>query len=276
MTPTRRLLILSGVILGGGVLTSCVLPDRYIQIVDENIQNKHPVRLVEPTPLSFEAQDACDDGFKGKLLICQPGEPELVLPHFLDPTYADPKEQNALVYNFCSCAVDEEGSVQLNSFPLYVEDRADDVDKELSKIYMAALLDVRPESTDPQNSVRYRDHIDPLQPLDLDDQLNYTPLKRPDPKLRVLNFGGFRTIDLCNNAIDAPLSRGFHTLTIIVTDRPWFKAPPEEGEEDDKIQAGVPDIAGGATFDTTSYIFHCDDKTDLHCTTECAKPMVDP
>ncbi len=269
MTPIARLLILSGVIVGG-TLGACVLPDRFIQIVDENIQNKHPVRLVEPTPLSFEAQKACDDEFDGKLLLCQPGEPEFVLPHFLDPAYADPTEQNALIYNFCSCAVDEESSVQLNSFDLYVEDRPDDVDKELSKIYAAALLDLRPGSLDPQNSVRYRDFIDPLQPLGLDDQLNYTPLKRPDPKLRVLNFGGGSTVDLCNDAIDTPLSRGFHTLTIIVTDRPWFTAPPDDGDEDGKIQAGVPDIAGGATFDTTSYIFHCDDKTNAHCMTECA------
>ena len=140
---------------------------------------------------------------------------------------------------------------------------------EVSTPYAAALLDLRPESLDPQNSVRYRDYIDPLQPLDLDDQLNYTPLKRPDPKLRVLNIGGEARIDLCNRANDTPLEAGFHELRIIVTDRPWFKADPDDVEG----QAGVPDIANGATFDTTSYIFHCDDKTVDHCKMDdCVKP----
>jgi len=273
-TTTRRLplgaALLCAANIGGSAL-GCVLPDRDIQIVDENIQNKHAVRIVEPTPLSPEAQDACDDGFAGKLLICQPGEPEFVLPHYLDPTYADPTSQNALIYNFCSCdrAASEESKFQLNPFPLYVEDRLDDVDKGPSPLYAAALLDLRPDSLDPQNSVRYRDYIDPLQPLDLDDQLNYTPLKRPDPKLRVLNIGGEDTIDLCNRANDTPLKAGFHELRIIVTDRPWFKADSDDVEG----QAGVPDIANGATFDTVSYIFHCDDKTVDHCKMDdCVKP----
>ena len=46
----RRLLLgaalLSGATLGGSTI-GCVLPDRDIQIVDENIQNKHAVRIVE-------------------------------------------------------------------------------------------------------------------------------------------------------------------------------------------------------------------------------------
>lgn len=274
MTSTTRPLLLGAAILFGsigGSVVGCVLPDVDIQIVDENIQNKHAVRIVEPTPLTDEAQDACDEGFTGKPLICQPGEPEFVLPRFLDPTYPDPKSNNALIYNFCSCdrAAGEESKFQLNSFNLYVEDRLDDVDKGPSPLYAAALLDLRPESTDPQNSVRYRDYLDPLQPLDLDDQLKYTPLKRPDPKLRVLNLGGDGTIDLCNRANDTPLKAGFHELRIIVTDRPWFRPDPDDVEG----QAGVPDIANGATFDTISYIFHCDDKTVDHCKMEdCAKP----
>ncbi len=278
-TTTRPLLLgaarrfgLLGGSMVGCMLVGCVLPDRDIQIVDENIQNKHAVRFVEPTPLTPEAQDACDDGFNGKLLICQPGEPDFVLPRYLDPTYLEPL--NGLIYNFCSCdrAAGEESKFQLNSFNLYVEDRLDDVDKGPSPLYAAALLDLRPDSTDPQNSVRYRDYIDPLQPLDLDDQLKYTPLKRPDPKLRVLNIGGEGTVDLCNRANDTPLKRGYHELRIMVTDRPWFKADPEDVEG----QAGVPDIASGATFDTISYIFRCDDKTDEHCQTECAKPTEQP
>ncbi|MBA3550337.1 MAG: hypothetical protein H0T76_28010 [Nannocystis sp.] len=278
MTPTRRLLILLGGILGGastgGASIGCVLPDRDIQIVDENIQNKHAVRFVEPTPLSPQALDACDAARGDDLGLCQPGEPEAVLPTYLDPTYLDPGS-NTLIYNFCSCdrAAGEQSLNQLNEFSLYVEDRLDDVDKSASPLYAAALLDLGPNSLDPQNSVRYRDYIDPLRPLDLDDQLEYKPLKRPDPLLRVLNVGNGNPIDLCNRANDTPLRAGIHELRIIVTDRPWFKVDPEDVEG----QAGVPDIANGATFDTISYIFRCDDKTAEHCQKiDCVKPMEQP
>jgi len=273
VTRKTRPLLLGAALLGGSMvgdlLVGCILPDRDIQIVDENIQNKHAVRFVEPTPLTPEAQEACDAGFKGKDAICQPGEPELVLPHLLDPNYLDP-ESGTYIYNFCSCdhAAGYESRNKLLPFPLYVEDRLDDVDKDPSPLYAVALLDLRPGATDPQNSVRYRDYISPLQPLDLEDQLDYSPLKRPSPKLRVLNVGGANEVDLCNGANDTPLTRGYHELRIMVTDRPWFKADPADPEG----QAGVPDIANGATFDTTWYIFRCDDKTDEHCLTECFKP----
>ena len=265
MTPTRRLSHLGGasVALLIVIMTGCVLPDRDIQIVDEAIQNKHAVRIVEATPLSPQAQAACDADLKGESLICQPGQPEDVLRHFLDPTLPD--------YNFCSCdrAAGYEANNKLPAFPVYVEDRLDD--ESPTPLYAAALLDVTPGTTDPQNAVRYRDYISPLQPLDLEDQLQYTPSKRPDPKLRVLNVGNGDPIDLCNYADNVPLKPGFHELRIIVTDRPWFKVQPD----DPAGQAGVPDLASGATFDTTSYIFHCDDKSVDHCLTDCFKPDVE-
>lgn len=271
MTPTRRLLLLSGVILCGGALTGCVLPDRDIQIVDENIQNKHAVRFVEPTPLSSEALDACEEALSDKPSLCQPGEPEVVLPHYLDPTIS---KDGSLIYNFCSCdrLVGEESRYKLPPFSLYVEDRLDDVDKSASQLYAAALLDLPANSIDPQDSVRYLDYIDPLRPLDLESSLEYEPLKRPDPLLRVLNVGYDNEIDLCNRANSTPLKSGYHELRIIVTDRPWFKADAKGVLG----QVGVPDIAGGATFDTISYIFRCDDKTAEHCQMgDCFKPQVE-
>lgn len=279
MTPAARLSIVTAVIAGWATAGGCVLPDRVL-VLDVLVDDLDvAVRFVEPTPLSPEALEACEDEIGDKQLICQPGEPEFVLPHYLDPTYRDPKSNDALIYNFCSCdrSAGEESKYQLNPFTLYVEDRLDDVDKSPSPLYAAALLDLhlRPESTDPQNSVRYRDYIDPLEPLVLDDQLEYEPSKRPPPLLRALNVGGDSdigggTIDLCNRANDTPLKRGYHELRIMVTDRPWYKINPEDVEG----QAGVPDLANGATFDTVSYIFRCDDKLeDSHCKDDCAKPM---
>jgi hypothetical protein len=280
VTSTRPLLIrckaiFGGALVSGAVLFGCVLPDRDIQIVDENIQNKHAVRFVEPTPLSLEALDACEEELGNKTSLCQPGEPEDVLPHYLDPTYRDPTNNDALIYNFCSCdlAAGEESNVELNAFTLYVEDRLDDKSPSPSKLYAAALLDPLPDSIYPQDSVRYRDYLDPLRPLDLDDQLAYEPSKRPLPLLHALNFGYGERIDLCNRADNNPLKLGYHELRIIVTDRPWFQATPKALEDEAGIpQAGVPDIAGGATFDTISYIFRCDDKTVPHCLTDCSVP----
>ena len=98
------------------VLSGCILPDRGIIIVDENVQNKHPVRFVEPTPISPEALDAClslDEVRPEEL--CQPGEAATVLPHFLDPKIA--------AYDFCSCDVDtERDQTPLTVTTLYVED----------------------------------------------------------------------------------------------------------------------------------------------------------
>jgi hypothetical protein len=84
----------------------------------------------------------------------------------------------------------------------------------------------------------------------------------------VLKLGdGDKRVDLCNDvdSLDKPLARGYHTLRLIVTDRPWFS-------DDSGPKFGVPDLASGATYDTLTYIFHCDDKTnpdDDHCVTEC-------
>ena len=273
MTRARRLRDLT---VGTGslaaALAACVLPDREINIVDEDIQNKHAVRIIEPTQLSTEAEDACDAALAALKvpLDCQLGDPTTVLPHFLDPTSKDPKDP-AKSYNFCSCPPGMKSSVLLPSSTLYVEDRPDAADQDV-ELFAAALLDPRADSKEPHRAVRYTDFISPEDPLLEVSDLEYQPLKRPKPQVRTLIVGGEPDIDPCNDANDTPLTRGFHTLRLMVTDRPWYRTDPDDTDG----QAGVPDIAAGATFDETTYVFHCDDQTDAHCLTECAAPGEGP
>lgn len=249
----------------GLLVAACILPDRGIVIVDENVQNKHPVRFVESVPITEEALDTClaslDEEKPNQ--VCQPSDPATALPHFLDPKFP--------YYNFCSCVVDtEEDSRKLQPATLYVEDRKNDVNKDLDPIYAALQLDIQPGETQPSQKVFYQSYVNPTVPLKEVDDVQYEPPRRPDTgrELRQLNLGNQdEPIDLCNG-IGLPLSRGYHTLRIIVTDAPWFN--PTDDENDREI--GVPDLANGATYDTLEYVFFCDDKSDpenKHCTDQC-------
>ena len=264
---------LTAFVLAELMLAACILPDRGIIIVDENVQNKHPVRFVEPTPLTPEALDTClslDEVKPNE--VCQPGDAATVLPHFLDPTKLD--------YNFCSCEIDsEEDSIKLPAVTLYVEDRANDVNKGLDDIFAALMLDLRPDEEDPSRKVLYQSYVNPNVALKATTAIEYEPPRRPDTgrELRQLNLGlpsddRADQIDLCNGA-GLPLSLGYHTLRVIVSDAPWFN--PTDDEQDRQI--GVPDLANGATYDTLEYVFHCDDKSDpdnKHCVDQC-KPRGD-
>ena len=255
--------VCAALVLAAGA-AACALPDLDINIIDENVQNRHPVRFVEPVPLTEEALDTCL-GLKEVMPneVCQPGDAANVLPHFLDPKYDD--------YNFCSCNLDtEEDSRKLPLFTLYVEDRANDTNKGLDPIYAALMLDLQPGETDPSRKVVYQSYVNPTVPLTEPEELKYEPPRRPDTgrALRQLSLGSSEgRIDLCNG-INLPLARGYHTLRVIVTDAPWFNPTSDENDR----EVGVPDLANGATYDTLDYVFFCDDKSDPdnpHCTTQC-------
>lgn len=258
--------------LAAGLLAACILPDRGIVIVDENVQNKHPVRFVEPTPITPEALDTCLSLAEVKAgEDCQPGNPATVLPRFLDP--------NVTVYDFCSCGVDtQKDQTPLTPFTLYVEDRTNEAGGDLDPIFAALMIDLRPDEEDPSRKVAYQNYVSPTLPLKepLQDSIKYEPPRRPDTgrELRQINLGDPETggIDLCNSG-PVSLPRGYHTLRVIVTDAPWFNPTP-----DDEMNAeiGVPDLANGATYDTLEYVFHCSDKTDpddksKHCDKRCVK-----
>ncbi|HEY0137345.1 MAG TPA: hypothetical protein VGB85_24850 [Nannocystis sp.] len=262
----------------------CVLPDRGIIISDERVQNKHPVRFVEPTPVSNEASNLCLAvlmELEMPTSACQPSDPTVALPHFLDPDY---KEGDIRPYAFCSCDPPKVDTRKLAAVTLYVEDRADDIDAGLDPIYAALQLDLRPDESEPQKTVKYQTHVNPSAALVEPDPkyLKYAPPARPNEaagrELRELNLGFSDNdqIDLCNGVGSDPLPRGYHTLRVIVTDAPWFTPPaPDNMPNQERVQqAGVPDLAEGATYDTLTYTFHCGDKTneDDDCENRCKVP----
>lgn len=266
----------------------CVLPDRDILIVDEDVQNKHPIRFVEPTPVSFEAASDCaevlHDRFKNYSHLCQPSDPEYGHPAFLDPNLIRVSDDvEVYPYRFCSCDLGKEDANKLPETTLYVEDRANVVKNGLDNIYAALQLDLLPGETSPQDQVLYQQFVDAKEPLK-GIKLDYDPPKRPPSgagrALRIVNLGADgRRIDLCNDA-GQPLTRGYHTLRIIVTDAPWFLPPPEDKDDvvdENTRQLGVPDLSNGATYDTLTYTFYCGrfdevNGLDLHCGGQCVTP----
>lgn len=240
-------------------LAACILPDRDIVIENEDIQNKHAVKIVEPIELTEEALMSCEEAAAAADEEGCPQPGIRALPHFLDPTIEE--------YKFCACDPLESSITikKLAATTLYVEDRDENRDQELDTLYAAIQLDLDPDDINPHLYVRYEDYVNPAIPLRLDNQLNYKPIKRPDIKLREINLGDpDNRLDLCNGALDKPLVRGWHNIRVIVTDRPWFL------DEKGNSKYGVPDLAAGATYDTAEYVFFCDDKANEEdCKNDC-------
>lgn len=249
------LLAMAGVgLLGVGV--SCLIPDHDIQVLTTDV-NRYPVRFVEGIPLSEEARCACSE------TACEcPMAPLTYLPPFLDPD--DP------AYQFCICDESKYDASQLPGVTLYVEDQ-DEVDGEADDlVYAAALLDWDPTLGDPAvEYVAYRNYLDPNNSLDLlFSSYENLVIKRPRPYVRDISLSDQNGFDLCNGA-GRPIAPGNHTLSIIVTDRQWFKREAMSADAGVEsmavVQDGVPDVAAGATFDVQTFVFRCLEEGDDNC-----------
>jgi hypothetical protein len=248
---------------------SCVLPDKEIEFEQTAITNRYAVRIIEPVLLSDKAEESCDTNDKDMMVgrCPQPGDsdPQDAPPHFLDPTYVEFDGIDSVTkFAFCSCPEGYRDN-RLFDFTVYVEDQDEEPRKREPKddIYAALLLDVPSREDRPYDYVDYLSYYDPERPLDDYTENPYKPPGRRDPQLRRLLFGSDQEpgIDLCNGGRER-LSSGFHTLTVMVTDRAWFL--PSEGAR----QYGVPDIANGATYDSIHYVFSCDQACDTRCVSE--------
>lgn len=232
-----------------GMAVACIIPDRDIQVRTTDF-NLYPVRFVEGIPLSEEARCACNAD------VCECPLPDsTALPTFLDPAE----------YPFCVC---NENRFDFNRLPksvLYVEDQ-DEVDGAPDdQLYAAALLDWSPTLGEPATDyIAYRNYLDPTSELNLASLFDYENLviKRPRPYVRQIELQVDDAFDLCNGA-GQPLEPGFHTITFIVTDRPWYRRTTDGGMVV-TIEA-VPDIAAGATYDIQTYVFSCLPEGDTNC-----------
>lgn len=238
---------------------ACIIPDRNIQVFTTDL-NLYPVRFVEGIPVGEDASCACTDA-------CQCPLPPLTgLPTFLDPE--DP------AYQFCTCNENRIDENRLRQVRLFVEDQDDEDGVAKDNVYAAALIDWDPAfGDDPSTYIAYRSYLDPRLPLDPNyTSYETTVIKRPRPHLRSLTLSDTSArFDLCN-AAGVPVGPGFHTLSFIVSDRPWFEREPssaDTGEDEFEVMPvvleGVPDIAAGATYDIQSFVFQCLAEEDENC-----------
>jgi hypothetical protein len=296
MTHTRRLPHLVGA-LCLGALAACVIPDKFIDFVTPN-PNSHAVRFRESVALPIEDRCECTNAIlsangldESSRFWCDETDPDddqygqrcativpSALPRFMDPARDE--------YDFCGCPVGERDTKALLRIDdLYVDDLDVDEDGNYDQIFAALLLDMpNDEFADPALRVAYRGLLDPRQALkETPGQVasllpNFELLEQPSPVLRRIFIADpdAGTVDLCNDAGVGPgrLDPGWHTLTLIVTDRPWLSVAIE-GEEGEELtmamRDGVPDIAGNATWATREYAFHCSNAEDNpNC--ECETP----
>ena len=257
-----------GSVFGPLVFAGCILPDSGI-IVRSDDENESPVRFVEPTGLTLSARCACDPG------ACPADEPPETwnpvcplpddpgLPHLLDPT--EPQ------FRFCSCALGEVDNQPLPAIELFVEDQDQKDGQPEDSLFAVLLLDYD-AGQNPTTRLAYQRYLNPSEPL-FSAVSDYSPTLRPDPQLRSIFIGDENAqFDLCNGNL-APLTEGWHTFTVLVTDRPWFTAevvPEGETEPLSVQQLGVPDIAAGASFDTSEYAFFCESQADEDDPFDCA------
>jgi hypothetical protein len=255
----RVMMVLGALVIGIGI--ACIIPDRDIQVLTTDF-NQYPVRFVEGIPLDMAARCACS-----------PDACECPMPRFTDvPTFLDAEDP---AYQFCICGDNKVDQRQLPGVVLYVEDQ-DDVDGEpADSLYAVALLDWDPTSGDSAfDYVAYRSYLDSRLPLPLGSPSSYETLiiKRPRPYVRELTLVDVETqrFDLCNGA-GRPVGPGYHTLSFMVTDRMWFQRPGTADADDEQLEGspvtldGVPNIAGGATYDIRTYVFHCYEEGDANC-----------
>lgn len=255
------------VVLAGFVgVMGCVIPDGGINIEGE-FDNPGAIRIVEPTPITPRADQDCDERtiFGG----C--------------PTLPDTAPTGLIRPESPLCVCPGGADLGLGKFDLFVEDPDRDEEGNARDDLLGALfLDVPPGTTDIGEYLAYVNLLAPDEPATrfLGAQLEAIERAAPVLKSWELVPPDRQRIDLCNNNDGTPLSPGLHQITVMVTDRPWFQ--PVVLDEDDNIVVdedgepelgevfyGVPDLAGGATYDTTSYVFQCFDAADPPEGIEC-------
>lgn len=278
-----RSALLAAACLQGG----CLAPDTGIRFIDPD-QNEFAVRFVDGLSMTIEDRCACSDAI-GLRQSCEDIEPEnrglrcpvppvQQLPRFMNPDAFDG-------FDFCGCPEGERDSKALPPIDdIWVEDL--DVEDGTAKdsLYAALLLDLPNDPfLDASDYVAYRQLLNPDTPLQRDNNVtavipNNKELARPEPRLRRVVIGNPATssVDFCNDAGigGGRLDEGWHTITLMVTDRQWLTVSADDADSDlpDIIKSGVPDVAANATWTTREWTFHCTDaENNPDC--QCEAPL---
>lgn len=266
----RHVAVVLAAMAAMAVSAGCIIPDANIGVVEE-FDNPGAVRIVVPTPITAEADDACNE--VQDFNFC-PALPETV-------------RGGELVGNgpLCRCtnaAESDDNAPQ--GFEIYVEDpdveEIDGQPRPTDDLFGALLLDVPPGASDLSPYQAYANALPPDQAARR-GATDVRAIDREGPFLRVFPVGGFTggVFDVCNDRDGNQIEPGVHELRFIVTDRPWFAPilPDMEDEEGNPVRGdpliGVPDLPAGATYDTTTFVFRClDASKDEGASCACFNP----
>ena len=255
---------------------ACIVPDTGIVLTGD--LNAAAVQILERAPVTVDLDCACDEASG---INCDPEEPRETwnpnacpqplasgLPHLMS--------RDLPQYTFCACPPGQFDNSPLPGVEILVNDLDVDEDGEpLDELFAALLVDAD-ATADPTQAVGYLNYLNPNVPLSPFIS-EYQPIQQQRPKLRrVLIRDTTGTWDLCNGA-GTPLTPGWHQVTLLTTDRPWFSVQdPIDPTAPPIVQLGVTDLAAGATQDQSHYVFHCyngDDtvagEIDPECESRC-------
>jgi hypothetical protein len=250
---------------------ACIIPDREIGF-EADEANPGAVRIVQPTILAPQMHADCtaeDDALRDTAQCPQVPTASVRPSGLIARPWNEP---------FCVCPGGHDTRT-LDEFYVYAEDPDRAQDRPADDLHAVALLDFDPFAmAAPLTAVAYDKQLPPGGRGEL--VLNRDDLQSPgqnivastgreDNALWRFHFGkrGGLGTDLCNDA-NVPVSVGLHTLSIMVTDRPFFQPMEldDNGEPitDDAgnvlfegVQTIMPDLPVGATYAIASWVFEC-------------------
>ncbi len=258
--------VLGAVVLAG----ACIIPDRGIQF-EGGPANPGAVRIVEPTPVPAEWSEWClnrdinEEVDGGTSAFC--------------PAVRETRAGGLIDGTFCICPEGQRDAQAPALWTIYAEDPDLDGDDPDDTLYGVLRLDPDPASEQPNATVAFENYLEacaagrraPVEfvtvPVaDADDgyfteRVVASIARNTAPQWAFEIDDAFSDrIDLCNDNNGVPLEPGLHNLQFMVTDRPFFRAV-REGSDVQREQCGVPDVAAGATYAVTNYVFECIDGT---------------
>lgn len=266
---------------------ACIIPDREIGFEGE-FDNPGAVRIVQPTLLPAQMRDICDPPLEDEAnrdrTFC-PQVPRTLHSGLIGLADAP----------FCVCPSGEDARV-LPEFYIYAEDPDRASESPVDELFAVALLDFEldpnGQSDDPQNAVAYRQQLPPDRQAELVDNRNdrssgtfvAPSVSREDNLLWRFRFGkdGGAGTDLCNDNGGQALPPGLHNITVVVTDRPFFR-PELQDENGEPVldqngdpvlggtQLAMPDLAAGATYAVANWVFECKDPMVVGDACDCVE-----
>ncbi|MGH1340705.1 MAG: hypothetical protein ACRBN8_04085 [Nannocystales bacterium] len=252
---------------------ACIIPDRGIQL-EGGPSNPGAVRILKPTLVPEQWTQWCDDIDTDAVI-------EDGTSAFCPQVRATRPGGLVDQGTFCVCPQGQWDTDAPELWTIYAEDPDLDGDDPEDTLYGVLLLDPDPLSEQPTAAVAFQNYLEPCapgapispeevrKPVSTASEAERTFIERVVPSIGrnpapqwafEIDDAVSDHIDLCNNNNGNPLPLGLHNLQFMVTDRPFFRASRDDSDLQ-REQCGVPDVAAGATYAVTNYVFECLDGT---------------